>query len=119
MEPRNYIVTVDRYRSRGEPYNSRSISFRGRVKESGRIQQQRRNRAPIEVGADGGVDPVIGRTFLQRAGSDDRPETFAKIPPSLASSALGYMAVHHHETHGLFGGIIGGLSCLSAALMAL
>src|ERR1035441_8012830 len=50
-----------RYRSRGEPYNSRSISFRGRVKESGRIQQQRRNRAPIEVGADGGVDPVLGR----------------------------------------------------------
>ena len=53
------------YRSRGEPYNSRSIPFRGRVKESGRIQQQRRNRAPIEVGTDGGVDPPIGRTVLQ------------------------------------------------------
>src|ERR1035438_180255 len=48
------------------------------------------------------LDPVIGRTFLQRAGSDDRPEAFAKSPPSLASSSLGHIAVHHHETHGLF-----------------
>jgi len=61
------------------------------------------------VGADGGVDPVIGRTVLQRAGSDDRPEAFAEIPPSVAPSSLGHMSIHHHETQGLFGGVIGGL----------
>jgi hypothetical protein len=79
------------------------------VLESGRIQQQRRNRAPIEVGTDGGVDPHIGRTVLQRAGSDYRPEAFAEIPPSLAPSSLGHMSIHHHETLGVFGGVIGGL----------
>ena len=78
-------------------------------KESGRIQQQRRNGAPIEVGTDGGVDPLISRTLLNRAGSDDRPESFAEIPPSLAPSSLGHMSVHHHETHGLFDGVVGGL----------
>ena len=83
--------------------------FRWLSKESGRIQQQRRDRASIEVGVDGGVDPVIGRTFLQRAGSDDRPEALAEIPPSLAPSSLSHMAIDHHETQGLFGGVIGGL----------
>ncbi len=64
---------------------------------------------PIEVGTDGSVDPVIGRTFLQRAGGDNRPESFAEIAPSLAPSALGQVPIHHDETHGLFGGVIGGL----------
>ena len=64
---------------------------------------------PIEVGVDGGVDPLISRALLERAGREDRPEAFAEVPPSLAPSSLGRMSIHHHETHGLFGGVIGGL----------
>ena len=64
---------------------------------------------PIEVGVDGGVDPLISRALLERAGREDRPEAFAEVPPSLAPSSLGHMSIHHHETHGLFGGVIGGL----------
>ena len=60
------------------------------------------------MGTDGGVDP-IGRTVLQRTGSDDRPEAFAEIPPSLAPNSLSHMSIHHHETLGVFGGVIGGL----------
>ena len=65
---------------------------------------------PFEVGTDSSVDPLIGRALLQRAGSDDRPESFAEIPPALAASSLRHMSVHYHETQGLLGGVIGGLN---------
>jgi len=55
------------------------------------------------------MHPVIGGALLQGAGGDDRPDSLAEVTAARATRALGHMPIHHNETHGLFGGVVGRL----------
>jgi len=81
-----------------------------RSRESGRIQHSEGTRAAIEVGTDGSVDPLKGRTlFCSEQVAITVQSRSQELAPSLGACALGHMPIHYHETHGLFDGVVGGL----------